>query len=241
MNAAFISQSWRWSPALLGHARHPFAGLDRLQSNHSQAWQDLFVLTMLEGRREGRYLEIGGHVPEDNNNTCLLEREFGWSGMTLELDPRHFPLWLERRPRSGFVLADALTVDYAAALPLWFGTPTGRLDYLQLDIDPSINTLRVLERLPLDDWRFSVITFETDAYAGDLRARDRSRSILAGRGYVPMALDVRVLFPPVSSQPVPFEDWWVDPAAISPRVLDVIGRVGARGVIPQALLLTERG
>ncbi|MCK6371030.1 MAG: hypothetical protein L6Q83_06820, partial [Gammaproteobacteria bacterium] len=114
-----------------------------------------------------------------------------------------------------------------------------RLDYLQLDIDPSINTLAVLKRLPLETWRFSVITFETDAYTGDMRARDESRQILAAHGYVPVARDVCVLFPPVSPQPIPFEDWWVDPAAVAPEIISTFQRINAGTGLPQNLLFSS--
>lgn len=239
MNDSIFSQVWRWSGSMAAHARIPFPGLDSLRTNHSQAWQDLFILTMLGGKRNGRYLEVGGHVPIDNNNTCLLHQEFGWQGVTLELDPAHFPLWRDLRPESTFLIADALAVDYAQALPLWFGDEVRRLDYLQLDIDPSINTLAVLKRLPLETWRFSVITFETDAYTGDMRARDESRQILAAHGYVPVARDVCVLFPPVSPQPIPFEDWWVDPAAVAPEIISTFQRINAGTGLPQNLLFSS--
>ena len=37
-----------------------------------------------------------------------------------------------------------------------------QIDYLSLDIDPSEATLAALKKLPLDDYRFSVITYETE-------------------------------------------------------------------------------
>ena len=239
MNHSPFSQTWRWSSAMAAHVRLPFTGLESLESNHSQAWQDLFILMMLGGKRDGRYLEVGGHDPIDNNNTCLLHREFGWHGVTLELDPSHFPLWRDQRPDSTLLIADALAVDYAKALPMYFGEASGRLDYLQLDIDPSINTLAVLKRLPLDSWRFSVITFETDAYTNDMRARDESRAILSAHGYVLVAKDVCVLFPPVSPQPIPFEDWWVDPAVVGSEAIETLQRASAITGLPQDLLFTN--
>ncbi len=36
----------------------------KIKENHSQAYQDLFVLTMLGGKKNGRYLEIGGNHPQ---------------------------------------------------------------------------------------------------------------------------------------------------------------------------------
>jgi hypothetical protein len=175
-------------------------------------------------------------VPIDNNNTYLLHREFGWSGVSLELDPVHFPHWLAHRPRSTLAIADALQVDYADALPRWFGS-NRRIDYLQLDIDPSIHTLAVLKRLPLDDFRFSVITFETDAYSQDFRARDESREILARHGYELVGRDVLVLYPPASPAPIPFEDWWVDPAVVDTETIRTLQRLNATGM-PQDLLFS---
>ena len=239
MTTSTSSPVWRWSVDLAPRARLPFPGLENLSTNHSQAWQDFFILSALNGKLNGRYLEVGGHVPVANNNTCLLHREFGWTGVTLELDAAHFPLWKKHRPNSHFLIADALAIDYAQALPLWFGTPSGRIDYLQLDIDPSINTLGVLKRLPLDSWRFSVITFETDAYTGDLRARDESRAILSAQGYVPVARDITVMFSPVSPDPIPFEEWWVDPVVVSPEAIALLQGINATTGLPGNLLFAN--
>lgn len=230
---------WQWSPSLQPYLRHPFHGSDIIERNYSQSWQDLFVLTALQGQRDGFYLEVGGHVPVNNNNTYLLQEKFGWSGVSIELDASHMPAWQRDRPNSQFVIADALVIDYTKALPLWFGTQSRRIDYLQLDIDPSSNTLAVLKRLPLDDWRFSVITFETDAYTQDIRARDESRVILAEQGYILVAQDVSVLFPPVSPEPIPFEDWWVDPQVVDPRLIDHLQKLNQQSRLPQHLLINN--
>lgn len=230
---------WQWSPSLQPYLRQPFSGADSIERNYSQSWQDLFILTALQGQREGSYLEVGGHVPVSNNNTCLLQEKFGWSGVSIELDASHLLAWQQYRPDSRFVIADALAIDYTQALPLWFGAQNRRIDYLQLDIDPSSNTLAVLKRLPLDDWRFSVITFETDAYTQNVRARDESRVILAEQGYVLVAQDVSVLYPPVSPEPIPFEDWWVDPQVVDARIIGHLQRLNQQSRLPQHLLFNN--
>jgi len=219
--------------------RFPFEGADALADNCAQAWQDVFVLSVLEGKRDGRYLEIGGQVPIENNNTHVLQQSFGWTGVTVELNPGHFPEWQRLRPRSVFVIADALTLDYRQAIPRWFGSERGHVDYLQLDIDPSFNTLAVLKRLPLDAYRFSVITFETDAYTGDPRARDESRELLGRYGYELVAQDVCVVFPPVSSNPIPFEDWWVDPTIVAKAKINALKARAADLLLPQDLLFSS--
>ncbi|HZS80684.1 MAG TPA: hypothetical protein VFA14_04575 [Herbaspirillum sp.] len=216
--------------------RFPFENAHAIPKNFSQAWQDLFVLSMLDGRCNGRYLEIGANFARSNNNTCLLSSSFGWEGVSIEFDPQFLRSWQQERPDSNLVIADALALDYAQALPRWFGADCKRLDYLQLDIDPSYNTLLALKRLPLDDWRFSVITFETDAYAGDLRARDESREIFSRHHYELVAADLCVLFVAAAPDPIPFEDWWVDPQVVSRNKIDTLKRLATQPLLPQHLL-----
>lgn len=227
---------WHWVSTMASCLRFPFAGADAITENYSQAWQDIFVLSILEGMRGGCYLEVGGQAPVLCNNTYLLHKQYGWSGVTLELDPVYFPQWQQQRPQSTLIIADALMIDYADALPRWFAAARGRIDYLQLDIDPSPNTLAVLKRLPLDTYRFSVITFETDAYAGDHRARDESRDILTRYGYELIARDVSVLFAPVSLEPIPFEDWWVDPLVVDRNMIGAIQALNENTRLPRKLM-----
>jgi len=239
MTRSQYTDRWRWQSGMARSLRFPFGGADTLTNNCAQAWQDVFVLSVLEGKREGRYLEIGGQVPIENNNTYVLQQSFSWTGVTVELNPGHFPEWQQLRPKSVFVIADAMTLDYRQAMPKWFGSERGHLDYLQLDIDPSVNTLAVLKRLPLDAYRFSVITFETDAYAGDHRARDESRDLLSRHGYELVAQDVCVVFSPVSSNPIPFEDWWVDPAIVPRAKIDALKARATDPLLPQDLLFSS--
>ena len=257
-----VLEQWQWTPALADLLRYPFPGAAQIESNHSQAFQDIFVLSMLDGMTHGWYLEVGAHHPVRNNNTHLLHTSYGWSGVSIDIDPKYSSKWRKRRPRSTLRIADALKLDYAAALPSWFDAQPSaspwtrwlgrekrsaplhdprRIDYLQLDIEPSIHTLDVLNVLPLDSYRFSVITFETDAYAGDLRARDRSRECLTKHGYELIAADVSVLYPPVSEDLIPFEDWWVDPQVVSRARILALRSAGAEsrmGCPPQRLLFS---
>jgi len=211
----------------------PFPDASLPVANYSQAWQDIFVLSALSGLKAGRYLEIGAHDPIVNNNTYLLSSIFNWHGVSLDIDPSHLPKWAEFRPRDRFVVVDALRVDYPQLINNVFSMSTGRIDYLQLDLEPSENTLRALERLPLDRIRFSVITFETDAYTGSLEARRRSRDILNHHGYKLVAPDVGVIFEPVSSDLIAFEDWWVDPGVVNSEFIEMWNGLSGRPLPPQ--------
>ena len=39
--------------------RHKFIGAEDIENNFSQAFQDLFVLSILDGKKNGTYVEIG--------------------------------------------------------------------------------------------------------------------------------------------------------------------------------------
>lgn len=91
--------------------RFDFPGLEDIQVNHSQLHQDMFVLSALNGKRDGTYLEIGAHEPIFISNTALLEKAFGWRGLGLELDPRLVAS--HKRLRLNPCLhADALEIDF---------------------------------------------------------------------------------------------------------------------------------
>jgi len=239
MKTSIFSNDWQWKSAMGKYVRFPFSGHESLQKNYSQAFQDIFFLMMHKGKRNGSYLEVGGHSPITNSNTYLASSQYDWHGLTIELDPIHYPFWQKYRPKSNLLIADALKIDYPLALEFYFNKELSRIDYLQLDIDPSINTLEVLKHLPLSSWRFSVITFETDAYQGDMRARDESRSILLSHGYYPFALDVSVLYTPISSSPIPFEDWWIDPLAIDLNIIEEIKTANLIGTLPQNIIFSK--
>ena len=39
--------------------KYKFPGLNVIKENYSQTYQDMFVLTMLNGKQHGKFLEIG--------------------------------------------------------------------------------------------------------------------------------------------------------------------------------------
>ena len=94
-----------------------------------------------------------------------------------------------------------------------------QIDYLQLDIEPSSNTLSCLKRLPLNEYRFSVITYETDFYDKSiseemaLSVREESRRILLSHGYEMVVGNV------CNVGNDPFEDWYIDPNVIDKDIV----------------------
>ena len=53
-------------------------------ASYSQFRQDLFVLFMLNNKKNGRFVEFGGADGVTHSNTLLLERDYEWRGMIIE-------------------------------------------------------------------------------------------------------------------------------------------------------------
>lgn len=184
---------------------HPFNGSDKIERTYSQAYQDLFVLTVLDGKRNGTYVEIGSSYPIDMNNTYILENEFDWTGVSFDRDEELNKLFLEQR-KNPIISCDATSVNYSEIFEQ-YNLPN-RIDYLQVDIEPARQTLAALKGIDLEKYRFNVITFETDVYVGgNQEVVEESRSILKSHGYQLVARHV-------ANGNNPFEDWYVDPEIV---------------------------
>jgi len=83
-----------------------------------------------------------------------------------------------------------------------------QIDYLSLDIEPAHQTLAALNLLPLDDYRFSVITYEHDYYREGPECMSLSRALLSSYGYQLVCENVQI-------NGDAFEDWYVDPSVVS--------------------------
>ena len=185
-----------------------FTGAENIENNWSQSMQDMFVLSMLDGKRDGVYVEIGADQPRVISNTYLLENNFDWSGVSFELDADKVTYFNSIRKNK--CLSEAATsYDYKSLFEE--RNYPKQIDYLQLDIDPAEGTLRALKVLPLDDYRFSVITYETDVYSSGADIQDEQIEILESHGYQLVAKNVKC-------EGNPYEDWWIDPAIVSEDV-----------------------
>ncbi|MCF6231547.1 MAG: FkbM family methyltransferase [Rhodobacteraceae bacterium] len=58
--------------------------LDLLDKSRSQLRQDLFALTQVDFQTGGFFLEFGATDGVELNNTWLMEKEFGWTGILAE-------------------------------------------------------------------------------------------------------------------------------------------------------------
>ncbi len=175
--------------------KRKFPGSEQIARNYAQSYQDMFALLVSKGKHGGTYLEIGSGDPIKRNNTYLLEKDFGWNGISVEQDFGAVQKFNLIR-RNSVLQANALEVDYAT-----LGLPSV-VDYLQIDCDPPEVSFAILQKIPFDKIKFNAITFEHDFYA-DPRFRDKSREYLKSKGYKLVVSDVAF------TEGCSFEDWWV--------------------------------
>lgn len=213
--------------------RFKFNNSSAIERNYSQIYQDMFILSMLNGKKNGTFLEIGGADPFKGNNTALLEKTFGWTGVSIEYDEKFIQNY--RNCRSAKLLHDnALTVDYDEILSTNFSSNV--IDYLQLDIEPARNTYECMLKIPFDKYKFAVITYEHDYYVDVTRSfREKSREFLRSKGYVLVAND---LSPDGKSN---FEDWWVHPDLIDESILSRMTSISDQTQHAKEYILSSSG
>ena len=69
----------------LSKLKYKFKGIETIDQNYSQSFQDMFILSMLNGKKKGTFLEIGAHDPVFISNTYLLESKFDWCGISIDI------------------------------------------------------------------------------------------------------------------------------------------------------------
>jgi len=207
--------------------KYKFPDAEKIKENRSQVFQDMFVLYMTEGKKKGTYFEIGSGPSHFGSNTVLLE-EFGWKGIGVESNPNYVNEHKSRR-KNLVLFDDALKLNYEKILDTHFDTT--EIDYLQLDIEPSINTFQCLISIPFEKYKFGVITYEHDDYIDFTRSfKNKSRRYLKSYGYELVVADVS------SDGKSSYEDWWVHPDLINREVIESIKSTDGTINIKQLML-----
>jgi hypothetical protein len=172
-----------------------------MQTTFSQIGQDIFVINVLKQKKNGIFLDIGGGEPVKINNTYLLEKNYNWSGISIDNEKEYKVLWdNSNRNSDNFLIHDALTIDYDSLISdILIKNKTDRIDYLSMDLEPPQITLEVLLKFPLDKCRFSVITFEHDLYRNNSHILETSRELFKKYNY-------KLIGDNINNQ----EDWWID-------------------------------
>lgn len=176
---------------------YKFKNSEKIERNYSQAFQDMFAITMFDGKLEGTFLDIGCHDTSFHNNTFLLEKVFNWKGFGIDLNSSILNKYKAER-KADAVCANAVEFDYKDVLQ-----KLGHINYLSLDIDPPHQSIKALYKIFSYEHKIDVITFEHDAYLAGDEVRAESRKFLIEQGY-------KLIVPNVMTHEEQFfEDWWV--------------------------------
>ena len=173
-----------------------------IEINKNYSRQENFTLDLLREKTNGYYVELGAFHSKECSNTYYLENNYNWSGVSFEVMEDRLREFKANRKNPCY--GDALTFDYRKYFEE--NNFPKQIDFLQVDIDNGGNEynstyagLRALIALPLNVYRFNIITFEhdTNMYFKNSTIRDIQREILDSLGYILVVRDVH-------------EDWWVD-------------------------------
>lgn len=190
---------------------YTFPGVEKIKTNYSKHFQDMFILALTAGKEEGTYLEIGAGDPFIHNNTALLEEKFDWKGLSVEWSA-HLAYDFSKRRKNPVVNLDATTINFEELLIAHCFDQN--IDFLQIDCDEA--SLSILKNIPFDTYKFKIITFEHDAYRLGDEIRAESRKILGEKGY--QLLVSNVCFRPGFE----YEDWWIHPDMVHPHFKNMI-------------------
>lgn len=199
-----------YEKSMLNRLKLKFNNADLIETNYSRAYQDMFVLSMLNGKHKGVYLEIGSNEPIKNNNTYLLEKKFNWKGLTIEQNESSVKQFFNERHNTIFCL-HPLEIDYSALMESMALDTV--LDYLQISCNNPEQSYNVLERIPFKKYKFAVITFRHDFYQNQ-SLKEQSREFLKDNGYELVVNDVGC------NDTDSYEDWWVHPKLIDAEVIE---------------------
>jgi hypothetical protein len=193
--------------------RYQFPTAELIDKNFSQSYQDLFVLMATNGKKAGTYLEIGSDDPFIKSNTALLETKFNWQGVSIDINKDAVENFRNQR-KNPVYCEDARYIDYVKLLKK--SNFPQVIDYLQVDCEPPEVTFEILKKLPFDQYQFSIITFEHDAYKGNSSVRDQSREFLKSKGYELLVSNLAF------SKNYSYEDWWVHPSYINENLKAIL-------------------
>tara|TARA_R100000655_G_scaffold103376_1_gene149796 strand:+ start:527 stop:1105 length:579 start_codon:yes stop_codon:yes gene_type:complete len=180
---------------------------------YSQCSQDRFVIDVLNNLNNienGTFLDFGCWKPHEGNNTYVLEKKYSFTGISIDIDASVIPLWEHSdRNDKNFKLIDLSSANIKEILGNNYPN-TKIIDYFSFDLEPPLLTLEVLQKIPFDEYRFKVVTYEHDGHRGFDTIKP-SREIFTKNGYKRIKSDLMEQYWRNVSLA---EDWWVLPDLI---------------------------
>jgi len=194
---------------------------------YSDAKQDQFAANILKFKKDGYCVDIGSCHSVISNNTYYFQG-LDWTSISIEIE-RGYNESYSTRTNGVHLNKNALEVNYKETFEEYEFPKS--IDYLSLDVDTlSLDVLRIL---PLDEYRFKVITIEHDGYLYGDKYRDQQRNLLNSYGYLLVCSNVYVEQPGYEGKECPFEDWWIDPSEFDS---DLIEKIKCDNTLPSVII-----
>lgn len=154
-----------------------------LEINHPNAnLINSFALRFCGDKTNGTYIEVGASDWIEGNNTYLLEKEFGWKGVGIEIQEHYVDNYNKNRTNP-CIQADATKFNWDKYLEA-NNFPT-QIDHLSIDTDQT--NLFSLLNIPLSRYRFSTIVIEnTDMLPNlskDHKVKNIQQEVLSRHSY----------------------------------------------------------
>jgi len=194
---------------------------------YSDAKQDQFAANILKFKRDGYCVDIGSCHSVISNNSYYFQG-LNWTSISVEIEKGYNESY-STRTNGVHLNKNALKVNYKETFEEYEFPKS--IDYLSLDIDTL--SLDVLKILPLDEYRFKVITIEHDGYLYGDKYRDQQRNLLNSYGYLLVCSNVYVEQPGYEGKECPFEDWWIDPSEFDS---DLIEKIKCDNTLPSVII-----
>jgi len=194
---------------------------------YSDAKQDQFAANILKFKRDGYCVDIGSCHSVISNNSYYFQG-LNWTSISVEIEKGYNESY-STRTNGVHLNKNALEVNYKETFEEYEFPKS--IDYLSLDVDTlSLDVLRIL---PLDEYRFKVITIEHDGYLYGDKYRDQQRNLLNSYGYLLVCSNVYVEQPGYEGKEYPFEDWWIDPSEFDS---DLIEKIKCDSTLPSVII-----
>ena len=194
---------------------------------YSDAKQDQFAANILKFNRDGYCVDIGSCHSVISNNTYYFQG-LDWTSISIEIE-RGYNESYSTRTNGVHLNKNAIEVNYKETFEEYEFPKS--IDYLSLDVDTiSLDVLRIL---PLDEYRFKVITIEHDGYLYGDKYREQQRNLLNSYGYLLLCSNVYVEQSGYEGKECPFEDWWIDPSEFDS---DLIEKIKCDSTLPSVII-----
>jgi len=194
---------------------------------YSDAKQDQFAANILKFKRDGYCVDIGSCHSVISNNTYYFQG-LDWTSISVEIEQGYNESY-STRTNGVHLNKNALEVNYKETFEEYEFPKS--IDYLSLDVDTV--SLDVLKILPLDEYRFKVITIEHDGYLYGDKYREQQRNLLNSYGYLLLCSNVYVEQSGYEGKECPFEDWWIDPSEFDS---DMIEKIKCDSTLPSVII-----